>query len=128
MITTISQVIIFLFGVATCIVCALGIYAPKRLIEAVMSIWEKPWGIYVAVIVRLFLGALLILAAPDARFPAVFKVLGWLSIIAAVLIPTVGRTRLNRIINWFTGLSLSLVRFWLLFGIAFGGFLIFCLI
>jgi len=128
MIATISEVIIFLFGVATCIVCALGIYAPNRLIEALMSIWGKPWGIYVAVIVRLLLGALLIFAAPDARFPVVFKVLGWLSIIAAILIPLLGRTLLDRIINWFTALPSLLVRFWLLFGIAFGGFLIYCLI
>ena len=128
MIATISEVIIFLFGVATCIVCALGIYAPNRLIEAVRSIWGKPWGIYAAVIVRLLLGALLIFAAPDARFPVVFKVLGWLSIIAAILIPLLGRTLLDRIINWFTTLSSLLVRFWLLFGIAFGGFLIYCLI
>jgi len=128
MIATISEVIIFLFGVATCIACALGIYAPNRLIEAVKSIWRKPWGIYAAVIVRLLLGALLIFAAPDARFPVVFKVLGWLSIIAAILIPLLGRTLLDRIINWFTALPSLLVRFWLLFGIAFGGFLIYCLI
>jgi len=128
MISTISEVIIFLFGVATCIVCALGIYAPNRLIEAVKSIWGKSWGIYAAVIVRLLLGALLIIAAPDARFPVVFKVLGWLSIIAAILIPSLGRTRFGRLIDWFTALPSLLVRFWLLFGIAFGGFLIFCLI
>ena len=128
MISTISKVIIFLFGAATCVVCALGIYAPNRLIEKVKSIWGKSWGIYAAVIVRLILGALLIIAAPDARFPVVFKVLGWLSIIAAILIPSLGRTRLDRLINWFTALPSSLVRFWLLFGIAFGGFLIFCLI
>ena len=128
MIATIAKVIIFLFGAATCIVCALGIYAPNRLIEAVKSIWGKRWGIYAAVIVRLLLWALLIFAAPYVRFPAVFKVLGWLSIIAAILIPTVGRTRFGRLINWFTALPSSLIRFWLLFGIAFGGFLIFCLI
>jgi hypothetical protein len=39
-----------------------------------------------------------------------------------------GRTLLDRIINWFTALPSLLVRFWLLFGIAFGGFLIYCLI
>jgi len=128
MISTISKVIIFLFGAATCIVCALGIYAPNRLIEAVKSIWGKRWGIYAAVIVRLLLGTLLIIAAPDSRFPVVFKALGWLSIIAAILIPSLGRTRLDRLINWFTALPSSLVRFWLLFGIEFGGFLIYCLI
>ena len=128
MISAISEVIIILFGAATCIVCALGVYAPNRLIEAVISIWRKPWGIYAAVIVRLLLGALLIFVAPHARYPAVFKVLGWLSIIAAILIPSLGRALFDRIITWFTALPSSIVRFWLLFGIAFGGFLIFCLI
>ena len=128
MIATIAEVIIFLFGAATCVVSALGIYAPNRLVEAVKSIWGKRWGIYAAVIVRLLLGALLIFAAPDTRFPVVFKGLGWLSIVAAILIPTVGRTRFSKIIIWFTGLSPSLVRFWLLFVIGFGGFLIYGLI
>ena len=128
MIATIAEVIIFLFGAATCVVGALGIYAPNRLIEAVKSIWGKRWGIYAAVIVRILLGALLIFAAPDTRFPVVFKGLGWLSIIAAFLIPTVGRTRLDRFMNWFAALSISVLRLWLVFGIAWGGFLIYCVI
>ena len=49
MIVTISQVIIFLFGIALCVVCALGIYAPNRLIQAVIKNWNKTWGIYAAV-------------------------------------------------------------------------------
>ena len=128
MIVTISQIIIFLFGIAICIVCALGIYAPSRLIQAVIKNWNKTWGIYAAVIVRILLGVLLIIAAPETRFPVVFKTLGWLSIIAAIVIPFIGRTRLNRFMNWFTNLSPTLVRLWLLFGIVFGGFLIFSII
>jgi hypothetical protein len=74
------------------------------------------------------MGAFLIFAAPEARFPVAFKALGWISIIAAILIPSLGRTLFDRIIKWFTALPSLLVRFWLLFGIAFGGFLIYCLI
>jgi predicted transporter len=95
------------------------------LIEAVRTVWEKTWGIYAAVIVRLLLGVLLIFAAPDARFPVVFKALGALFIVAAIVIPFVGRTRLSALMNWFALRSPSLVRLWLLLGMAFGGFLIY---
>jgi hypothetical protein len=94
----------------------------------VRTTWEKGWVIYVAVIVRLLLGVLLILAAPETRFPAFFKALGTLFIAAAIVITFVGRDRVSIIMTWFEKLSPLAVRLWLLFGLAFAGLLIYAVL
>ena len=119
------QVFIFCVGVTVCVLSAWGIYAPNRLLKMVIGAMEKDWGIYLAVIVRLLLGLALILAAPESRFPSIFQILGWIAIGAAVGLVFVGRARLRRFIAWFGRFPQAVVRLWLVFGIAFGGFLVF---
>jgi hypothetical protein len=86
---------------------------------------EKNWGIYVAVVARLLLGAALIVVAPESRFPLVFEILGWFAIVAAVIMLFAGRVRLRRFVAWFEQSSQTMIRVWLLFGIAFGAFLVY---
>ena len=62
---------------------------------------EHDFGMHVAVLARLAMGAALILVAADTRFPDVFAVLGWIAIVAAVALPVVGRQRLLKFIAWF---------------------------
>ncbi|MDH3747644.1 MAG: hypothetical protein OER97_05515 [Gammaproteobacteria bacterium] len=104
----------------------LGIYAPQKLTGWVKDTVDKDWGIYLAVLVRLLLGAALIIAAPDSRFPLAFLVLGWIAIVAAVVVAIMGRKRLRLFVGWWLKqFSPAAVRVWLLFGFAFGGFLIY---
>lgn len=86
---------------------------------------EKDWGIHFAVIVRLLLGAALIIAASGSRFPQLFEILGWIAVVAAVAIVFMGRKRLRKFVGWFDRLSPAMIRTWLLFGIAFGAFLVY---
>ena len=71
------------------------------------------------------MGAALIVAAPVSKFPVVFEILGWIAIAAAVAIIFIGRERVAAIAAWFVRCPASLIRLWLLVGIAFGGFLIY---
>jgi len=128
MIATISQIIILTFAVAIFVICVLSIYSPNKLIKVVKTAWDKDWGIYIGVIVRLFFGVALILAAPGSRFPAVFKVLGVVSIVAAIVLIFVGRDRISRLMGWFERLPTAIIRLWLMFGLVFTGFLIYCLL
>jgi uncharacterized membrane protein YfcA len=123
--TTIPQSIIIAFGVVMCATCAISIYSPSRLIRAVRTHWDNKWGIYSAVVVRVVLGALLILAAPDTKFPVVFKALGIFFIVGAIAIAFAGRKPISALMAWVERLSPLLIRFYLLFGIAFGVFLIY---
>ena len=125
MISIISQTIVLAFGIILITLAAWGIFAPGQLMKMVTSVMDRDWGIYVAVIVRLVLGAALIIVAPASSFPVVFQVLGWVFIIAAVVIALAGRERLRRFIAWWSErFSMTAIRVWLLFGMAFGVFIV----
>jgi len=87
---------------------------------------DADWGIYFAVLVRLALGLALIISAPASRFPSVFPILGWVAIAAGVAAAFLGRDRLRRFVNWWVErFSPPTIRLWVLFAMAFGGFLIY---
>lgn len=126
MVVAVSQIVVLVTGVALCIFAAWGIYTPEKILQWVKWVMDQDWGIYVAVIVRLVLGLALISAAPDSRFPSVFLILGWIAIVAAVAGALMGRERLRRFVNWwFERFSPPTIRLWVLFAMAFGGFLIY---
>jgi hypothetical protein len=80
---------------------------------------------YVAVMVRLTIGVLLVLAAPHSLFPLAFEILGWIAIVAALLVPVVGRERIDRLLDWWSRRSTLGIRLWSLAGLAFGCFLVY---
>lgn len=121
----ISQIIVLALGVIICLVSVWGFVAPERFWKMVDGVMEKDWAIHFAVILRLLLGAALILAAPLSRFPTVIEVLGWIAIVAAIAILFMGRSRLKKFIAWFQRMTDAMVRVWLVFGFAFGAFLVY---
>ncbi len=125
MISLVSQSIVFLIGVLVCVLSLWGCFVPDRLTKLVMRVVDRDWGIYFAVVVRLLMGAALIVAAPVSRFPLIFEILGWIAIVAAVALILIGRERLAALAAWFLRCPAWLIRLWLLFGMAFGGFLIY---
>ena len=125
MISLASQSIVFLIGLLVSVLSVWGCFVPDRLIKLVMRVVDQDWGIYFAVVVRLLMRAALIVAAPVSKFPVVFEILGWIAIAAAVAIIFIGRERIAAIAAWFVRCPASLIRLWLLVGIAFGGFLIY---
>ena len=54
-------------------------------------------------IVRLVMGPILIFVAPESRFSVFFEALGWVFIVAAIVILVSGRDRIGRMLNWFEG-------------------------
>ncbi len=120
-----SQIVVLVLGITVCVLSAWGGYAPEKLVRLVTGVMDQEWGIYLAVIVRLLLGLALVIAAPYSRFPLVFQALGWIAIVAAVALAFMGRERLRRLVAWFERFSPAIIRLWLLFGVAFGGFLIY---
>ncbi len=126
MVVTVSQIVVLVAGISLCMFAAWGIYAPQKLLRSVNGMLDEDWGIYFVVIVRLMLGVALIITAPGSRFPLVFQIVGWVAIIAGVAAAFIGRERLRRFTNWwFERFSPSGIRLWVLFAMAFGGFLIY---
>ena len=126
MLIVVSQISLMAIGVTVIVLAGWGIFAPEKLMTFVTSAMDKSWGIYVAVIVRLVLGSALIIVAPASLFPIVFEVLGVIAIVAAIVLLLMGRERMRRFIAWFSArFSASIIRLWLLFGVAFGGFIVY---
>lgn len=126
MVILLSQISLLVIGVTIIVLAGWGIFAPEKLMTFVTSAMDKFWGIYVAVIVRLVMGSALIIVAPASPFPIVFQALGVIAIVAAVALALMGRERMRRFIAWFSErFSAPVIRLWLLFGVAFGGFLIY---
>lgn len=114
-----------ILGVLIMALGLLGLAAPNALVRYLRQIWERPSGLYIAVIFRLLMGVVLFWAAPDSRFPITLKILGAITILAAVAIPFVGYAKLTRFLHWFTELGPGVMRAWALVAIAFGAFLVY---
>lgn len=125
MTTTLLTSTIILFGVAICGICAVGFYAPNQLIRLVKSAWPHHWTMYLAILFRLLLGAVLVVAADDTKFPVTFEIFGWLAVVASAGIPFAGRSRIGGMINWWEQRSANVVRLWVIVGLLFGSFLIY---
>jgi len=126
MVIYISQIIVLVFGVTIFVAAGWGIFALDKLMTSVTSTMDQHWGIHFAVIVRLVLGAALIGVAPASLFPIVFQALGLIAIVAAVALVVAGRERIREFIVWLSErFSAPIIRLWLLFGLAFGAFLVY---
>ena len=126
MLIFVSQIIVLALGVTIIVLAGWGMFVPGNIVTFVISVMDQQWGIYFAVIVRLVLGAALIIAAPASPFPIVFQALGWITIVAAVALALLGRERVRKfIVGWFRRFAAPTIRLWLLVGMAFGGFLVY---
>ena len=81
-----------------------------------------------AVVVRFFIGVLLISQFELSKFPLVIHVLGWLSIIAAIILAAMGRYNFQRLMSWFLTFSKPYGRVGGVLATAFGGFLIYAFV
>jgi hypothetical protein len=117
--------IIVLFGIAVAAVGLLGVVRPNDLIRLVEKTWQNPGGFYFAIGLRAFLGAVLIAAAPDCRFPQVVRILGILSLISAAAGALIGRERIRAFIQWWVDRPAGFIRGWAILAVAFGAFLVY---
>ncbi len=120
-----SRGLILILGLLVCSMSIFGLAATDRLLGLVRGVMDRSWGMVSAIGVRLVMGAALIIAAPVSRFPLVFEVIGWIALAAAVALPFIGRQRIRLLMDWVARQSSVLVRVWLIFGVAFGGFLVY---
>jgi hypothetical protein len=125
MLIEISQTVVLAFGIAVGVLSVWGVLAPDKMMKMVYGVVHQDWGIHFAIVLRLVLGAALVIAAPESRFPLFFEILGGIAIVAAVALLLMGRERLRKFVAWFERMPPAMIRVWLLFGIAFGAFLVY---
>ena len=81
-----------------------------------------------AVGVRLVLGGALILHAAESRFPHILEILGWIALLAGVVLAFVPPSRFARLIRWAFDLLGDYMRLAGLAALAFAAFLIYAVI
>jgi len=112
------------FGVIVAGLGIIGLVRPQSLLDMIERSWKSPAALYFAIGVRLFLGVVLVAAAPECRYPQVIRILGIVSLVAAAAGAALGRRRLTVFVDWWAKQSTGFVRTWCIFALAFGGFLI----
>ena len=115
--------LIALVGILIVFACTYGMANPSGLLE-MTSRFANRRGFWFAIGMRILHGAASILAAPDSLMPLFLYVIGGISLIAAVVLLLIGMSGYRRILDWVSGLPMSLLRAWLVFGLAFGAALI----
>lgn len=119
------QYIVLIFGVLLLAAGAVILVKPD-FIFGFLTRNKDSLGIHVfAVVVRLMLGAALIVHSQFSKFPLAFEVLGWITLIAAIALAVMGRSNFRCLMNWATGLTSTFGRIAGVFAILLGGFLIY---
>ena len=111
-------------GALIVVVGLVGLVQPDRF-RAMFRALHSSARFWLAVGIRLFFGALLWWLAEDLRHPQVMRVIAVIAVAAAVAILLMGRTRLNRLVDWWLGLDDGLLRLSAAFAAAFGAFLVY---
>ena len=120
--------VIILFGILILVAGLIIQINPELILGYLSDKLEKP-GIHIlAVVARLILGILLISQASLSRFPLIIEIVGWFSIIAAVVLTVIGREGFRRLMSWALSIAKTYGRAGGALATAFGAFLIYAFI
>jgi len=116
--------IIILFGIATIVAGVIIVINPGTVFDLLRRNLESLGLHILAVVVRIILGAALIICAAGSKYPTAILILGWISIVAAAVLGIIGRPNFKRLMSWALNVAPSFGRLGGLLAILFGGFLI----
>ena len=117
-------IIVSVLGVVIALIGVMGVANPRSLNKLVQR-WQSPARFGFAVVIRVVLGVVFLAVAPDFRAPLVVRIVGVISVVAALAILIVGRVRLDAFIEWWLRRSPALLRLWATVAIAFGALLVY---
>lgn len=118
------KIIIALFGVLICLGGLTILILPEKF-KNIMNRWTGQPRFLFAVIIRVVLGAILLSEAVNLKFPLAMKIIGAISILAAVVLLLVGQERMDRFIDWWMKQSETVFRVASVFAFVVGAFLIY---
>ena len=116
--------IILVFGILVLIMGSAILVKPSA-IFGLLGRHSKSIGTHIlAVVVRLILGVALITFAPESKYPEFLAALGWIVVVAAIVLAAIGRSRFMRLMDWAMTLTSKYGRYAGGLAIVFGGFLV----
>lgn len=120
--------LIIIFGALTLLAGIVIVINPEFIFGFLRNNLDKLVIHILAVVVRFVLGILLIYQSSLSKFPLIIEVIGWLSIVAAIILAVIGRRYFNRLMSWALSLSMPFGRVGGVFAVGFGGFLIYAFV
>ena len=119
---------IIIFGALICLAGLVILINPEIVFDLFRNKTDKVGLHVLAVVVRLVLGAFLVIQAGVSKFPHIIELIGWLSIIAAIVLAVIGRNNFRSLMAW----ALSKAKTWGrpsgLLALALGAFLVYAFI
>lgn len=101
-----------------------GLVTPHGLLTLVAPLLS-PVGLWVAAVLRVGIGLVLVSAAPASRAPAPLRALGFVVLVAGLVTPFFGVERARGIVAWWTSQGEGVVRLWTSVAVALGAFVVY---
>ncbi|MDH3337554.1 MAG: hypothetical protein OER22_09950 [Gammaproteobacteria bacterium] len=111
-------------GILIAVAGLFGAFSPAQFRRSLGS-WSGQSRFWFAVLIRLVMGAVLLLVADELRFSFAMKILGGISVAAGIGVLLMGQRRLDSLVNWWLSRPDSLMRVSTALAAAFGVFLIY---
>ena len=96
-----------------------GIVSPPRVFEWVEHLRTRR-GLMLVGALRLTIGVVLLVVAPQSRAPLYLQLFGLLSVLSGLAAPFVGVARVEALIRWWQARPAGLLRLWCLLVVAIG--------
>ena len=120
--------LIIIFGVLTLLTGIVILFDPEIIFGYLKKYIDKTELQVLAIVVRLVLGVLLVYQSDVSRYPLVIEIIGWLAIVAAVIITVIGRNNFKRLMSWALSLTKPYGRVGGFVAAGFGAFLIYAFV
>jgi hypothetical protein len=120
--------LIILFGALTLLAGIVIVVNPEVIFGFLRSNLDKLALHILAVAIRLVLGVLLIYQSSISKFPLAIEIIGWLSIVAAIVFAVMGHNNFTRLMSWALSLVKPIGRIGGILAMAFGAFLIYAFV
>ena len=112
-------VLALVVGVLLVIHGLLGIFAPDAFV-GVVRLFQSPFMVYVAAVLRIAIGIVLLCAVRGSRLPMFLRIFGVLVVIGGVLTPFIGVQFAHTILALWSSRGPGLVRLFALVSLALG--------
>lgn len=120
--------LILIYGALTCVAGIVISIKPDALFGFIGARSESLGVHILAIVVRLVLGVALIAGSDVSKFPLTLQIIGWLTLVAAIVMALLGRTKFKALIAWAVSLSSIYKRIGGFIAILFGGFLFYAVL
>ena len=120
---------IMLAKIMSVVIVAMGtsIFLNPKVFKYMINFWKKGKNIYIAGIIRLVFGTILLLVASVCRLAGVISVFGVLVIIGGVIIFVLKISKIHEMFNWWEKRDPMVLRLMGIVAIAIGALLLYSL-